>query len=49
MAQWAKCLTLDLSSGLDLRVLNPDPVLGYTWAWGLPTITTKKDKVEHSY
>ena len=30
VAQWVKHLTLDLSSGLDLRVVSSSPMLGST-------------------
>ena len=30
VAQFVKCPNLDLSSGLDLRVMSSNPTLGYT-------------------
>ena len=35
MAQSVKCPTLDLSLGLDLRVMSLSPVLGSLWVWSL--------------
>ena len=40
MAQLVKCLILDLSSGLDLRVVSSSPMMGVE-----PTFKKKKTKV----
>lgn len=46
MAQLVKHLTLDLSSGLDLRVVSSGPMLGFMLGVVEPTLTNKqKSKV----
>ena len=43
MAQLVKCLILDLSSGLDLRVVSSSPMLGVE-----PTLKKRKTKYKLS-